>query len=96
MSLQISYWAGQGDIGLTIYRGFMSAEALAIGGASAQSGVTPAGAKIVRITATANARVLYGSNPTATNDGASLYIASGQTIDIQAERGFRVAGITAS
>jgi hypothetical protein len=96
MSLQISYWAGQSWDGTPVYRGFISAEARTLSGSSAQSGVTPSGAGVVRIQALSNARVRYGENPTATNDGASLYLASGQHIDLQAEKGFRVAGITAT
>ena len=95
MSLEISYFAGTGTPD-PIYRGWLSSEQRTLSGSAASSGATPAGARVVRIEALSNARIRYGAGAVATNDGASIYLASGKHIDVEAVPGAVVSGITAS
>lgn len=97
MSLEISYWAGVGSNMAPIYKGLVSTESLALSGSSAQSGATPADARIVRIVATETARVKYDLNPTAAASGTGgVRLVSGEVIELEAIPGGKIAGIQAS
>lgn len=93
MPLEISYWNGRGKHGTQIYGAYVSAESRTISGSSAQSGVTPAGATIVRVETTEACRFAYGANPTAA--ATTPYLGAGNTIEFEAITGHKVAGITA-
>lgn len=92
MSLEISYWTGTDAATREVYGTFISAESRTLSATSAQSGVTPANAVIVRVEATEAARLLYGTDPTAA--ASSLYLSSGNGIDFAAVPGAKIAGIT--
>jgi hypothetical protein len=96
MSLEITYFAETRN--MNMYGLPISSETRTASGTSAQSGATPSNAVIVRIHSTANNRYAYGSNPTATATAGANghYIASGQTIDLPAVAGWKLAAITAS
>ena len=96
MSLEISYFAGQGNFGIPSYRGPMTSEQRTLSGSAASSGATPNGANVVRIKARSDARIRYGVGVTATNDGASIFLASGDVIDLEGIPGAVVSGITAT
>jgi len=93
MALQIAYFAGRGKHATPVYRGFISAEALAVSASSAQSGAAPGGATVARIEAADDVRLAFGDNPTATSTG--LFLATDRFIDIEIEPGSKIAAITA-
>lgn len=97
MALEISYWGGAASgTGIENAAGrVISSESRTISGTSAQSGATPANARLVSIVATENARYEYSSaDPTAA--AGSAYIGSGERLWVEARPGFKIAGITAS
>ena len=96
MSLEITYYS-KSVSGLPMYGAPISSETRTASASSAQSGATPANADVIRIASTANNRFAYGANPTATATAGSSdhYIASGQTIEIDAVSGNKIAVITA-
>jgi len=93
MALEISYWTGTDAATREVYGTFISAESRTLSGTSAQSGVTPPNAVIVRVEATEAARLLYGADPTAS--ASSLYLGAGGIIEFAAVPGAKVAGVTA-
>lgn len=93
MALEISYWGGTDTVTRQIYGQFISAESLALSGASAQSGLVPPGAAFARIEAVEACRVIVGVAPVAT--ATSAYLPAGRMIEMQVRPGEKVAGITA-
>ena len=93
MPLEISYWTGADPVTRQVYGAFITAETRSLSGTSAQSGVTPDNAGIVRVQTTENARIAYGADPTA--DATSLYLGEGGIIEFAAVAGHKVAGKTA-
>jgi hypothetical protein len=96
MTIEVTYFTGSPNYNM--YGTPISSETVTASGTSAQSGTTPANARIVRIRATANDRFAYGSNPTATATAGANghYIGSGDIIDLDAVSGNKIAVITAS
>jgi len=98
MALKITYWTAS-RTNQNIAGGVVSSESLALTGASAQSGLTPASAVYVSINATEAAAFDYsGANPTAIAGatGTSAYMADGQSVWLDAVAGYKVAGIQAT
>jgi hypothetical protein len=97
MALEITYYT-QAVNNMNHYGLPITSETRTASGTSAQSGATPANAVTIHIRSTANNRYAYGSNPTATATAGDNghYIASGETIDIQAVSGHKIAVITAA
>jgi len=98
MALKITYWTAS-RTNPNIAGGVVSSESLALTGASAQSGLTPASAVYVSISATEAAALDYsGADPTAVAGatGTSAYMAEGERMWFDAVAGYKVAGIQAS
>jgi len=96
MSLEITYHAqapNKNHPGLPI-----TSETRSASGTSAQSGATPNNADLVHIQSTANNRIAYGSDPTATSTAGDNghYLASGSDIWLPAVSGWKIAVITAA
>lgn len=89
MALNVSYWTGSAN--QNVYGLPIGSEDVAISGVSAQSGGTPNNARYVRLVAGEATRVLYATNPTAL--ATSIAIPSGGVIDMDANPGWKVAGI---
>lgn len=92
MPLEISYWShGQNK---NMFGRQIVAETLALTGTSALSAATPPSAEIVRIEATEDARISYGS-ATSEATATTPFLGSGKVIEIAAVAGWKVAGKTA-
>ena len=94
MPLEITYWT-RSKLNENIPGSEVLSEQRTISGTSAQSGATPGNADYVSVTATEAARIKYNSaNPTASSTGASLYMSAGERVWLDAQAGFKIAGIT--
>ena len=94
MSLEISYWT-RSKLNPNIPGSCISSESRTLSASSAQSGATPTNADYVKLSATEACRFKYdSSNPSATSAGTSAYLAAGEVAWLDAQAGFKVAGIT--
>lgn len=96
MPLEITYVAARGD-DIPVLGGIISCEQRTVSGSSAQSGATPADAKLILIEAvTDKVRIAYGANPTAVDNGTFHYIPAGKDRWLTAVPGWKIAGIVAA
>lgn len=93
MPFKISYWTASRSNN-NIAGGGISSESLAISGTSAKSGATPANAVYVKISATEAGYFRYDSTDPTAITGTDYYLASGETMWLDAIPTYKVAGIT--
>ena len=71
----------------------LDSQVVTISGTSAQSAATDGATRAVRLHATTDMFVVFGSNPTAVADGTHMFLPAGQTETFRVEGGAKIAGI---